>query len=96
VDLLLAKSDVRSWNMLEKPADESILPQGFNLTFGVGGRTGTVGAKEVILDESNKLANAPAPWYLSPAVVLLFSTCWAAKNQSKRVVKYGLSACRRI
>jgi len=60
VDLLLAKSDARSWNMLEKPVDESILPQGFNLTFGVGGRTGTVGAKEIILDESNKLANAPA------------------------------------
>lgn len=25
-----------------------------SLTFGVGGRTGTVGGKEIILDESNK------------------------------------------
>jgi hypothetical protein len=60
VDLLLTKSDARSWNMLERPADESILPQGFSLTFGVGGRTGTVGGKEIILDDSNKLAKAPA------------------------------------
>lgn len=28
---------------------------GISLTFGVGGRTGTVGGKEVILDETNSI-----------------------------------------
>ena len=41
--------------MLEKPPNDAALPAGFNLTFGVSGRTGTVGGKELILDEDNKL-----------------------------------------
>ncbi|CCA70016.1 related to diploid state maintenance protein chpA [Serendipita indica DSM 11827] len=52
VDLVLAKQDTRSWNLLEK-TDADL--QGFTLTFGVGGRTGTVGGKEAVLDDGNKI-----------------------------------------
>ena len=37
--------------MLEKTGQNL---DNINLTFGVGGRTGTVGAKGVVLDEANK------------------------------------------
>ena len=49
VELVLKKQDTRSWAVLEK-SDRSIP---LNLTFGVGGRTGTIGAKELILDDQN-------------------------------------------
>jgi hypothetical protein len=51
VELALQKLDGRSWTLLEKTnADLG----GIALTFGVGGRTGTTGAKDVILDDTNK------------------------------------------
>lgn len=49
VELVLKKADNRSWAVLEKT--DRTLP--INFTFGVGGRTGTIGAKELILDEQN-------------------------------------------
>ena len=52
VELVLAKADMRSWPFLEKTTHPTA---GFNLTFGVGGRTGTVGGKDLILSEDNKL-----------------------------------------
>jgi len=55
VELLLLKEDNRSWNMLEKPLDDSALPPGYTITFGVGGRTGSIGAKAAILDDNNQL-----------------------------------------
>jgi len=51
VDLCLQKSDTRVWTVLEK-TDRDL--GHINLTFGVGGKTGTVGAKDVILDERNR------------------------------------------
>jgi len=51
VELTLQKEDRRSWNLLERSERE--IP-GYNLTFGVGGRTGTIGAKELVLDEGNR------------------------------------------
>lgn len=51
VELVLNKRGIRSWNLLEK-TDADL--GAFNLTFGVAGRTGTIGSKEPILDESNK------------------------------------------
>ncbi|TFK76587.1 chord-domain-containing protein [Pluteus cervinus] len=51
VELQLKKQDNRSWAVLEKTENLG----GFSLTFGVGGRTGTVGAKDIILDEANRL-----------------------------------------
>jgi len=51
VELHLQKKDRRSWTLLEKtPHDIANI----SLTFGVGGRTGTIGAKDVVLDDSNK------------------------------------------
>ncbi|CAL1704985.1 unnamed protein product [Somion occarium] len=49
VELTLKKQDNRSWALLEK-TDRQVP---VNLTFGVGGRTGTIGAKEIILDDEN-------------------------------------------
>lgn len=49
VELNLKKSDGRSWTVLEKTIHDL---GGFQLTFGVGGRTGTIGAKEIIVDPS--------------------------------------------
>jgi hypothetical protein len=49
VELILKKSDGKSWTLLEKTAKDL---GGFQLTFGVGGRTGTIGAKEIIIDPS--------------------------------------------
>jgi len=51
VELNLRKSDGRSWTLLEKTTKDL---GGFQLTFGVGGRTGTIGAKEIIVDPSNQ------------------------------------------
>lgn len=51
VELCLQKSDARVWTVLEK-TDRDL--GNISLTFGVGGKTGTVGAKDVILDERNK------------------------------------------
>lgn len=52
VELHLKKADTRSWTVLEKTSQNL---GGISLTFGVGGRTGTIGAKELVLDESNQL-----------------------------------------
>lgn len=52
VELALTKADMRSWVVLEKTTHSTA---GYNLTFGVGGRTGTVGGKEPVLSEDNKL-----------------------------------------
>lgn len=46
---MLKKLDTRSWAILEKT--DRAVPM--NLTFGVGGRTGTIGARELVLDEQN-------------------------------------------
>ena len=50
VELNLRKQDTRSWNLLEKSHRDL---GNINLTFGVGGRTGTVGAKQPVLDKAN-------------------------------------------
>ena len=52
VEITLSKGDGRSWNLLEKSAHD--VGQ-FKLTFGVGGRTGTVGSREAVLDSSNQI-----------------------------------------
>lgn len=51
VELRLRKKDTRGWVLLEK-TDRDL--GNISLTFGVSGRTGTVGAKDIVLDESNK------------------------------------------
>ncbi|KAH6918718.1 HSP20-like chaperone [Coprinopsis sp. MPI-PUGE-AT-0042] len=51
VELSLQKKDNRSWTVLEK-TDRDL--GNISLTFGVAGRTGTVGAKQVVLDEGNR------------------------------------------
>lgn len=50
VELKLQKQDTRSWNLLEKSNRDL---GNINLTFGVGGRTGTIGAKQPVLDANN-------------------------------------------
>lgn len=52
VELNLKKKDGKSWNLLET-TDKDI--GGFNLIFGVGGRTGTIGAREAVVDSTNRL-----------------------------------------
>jgi len=52
VELVLKKKDNRSWNMLEQTDKEVATP---SLTFGVGGRTGTIGGRNLVLDSNNKL-----------------------------------------
>jgi len=54
VELLLKKKDTRSWTILEKPTQDLA---GISLTFGVSGRTGTIGGKTAIVDESTKVAS---------------------------------------
>jgi len=51
VEAILKKKDTRSWTLLEKTTRDL---GNINLTFGVGGRTGTVGAKTPVVDGSNK------------------------------------------
>jgi len=53
VELNLQKKDSRSWNLLEA-TDKDI--GSFNLIFGVGGRTGTVGAREAVIESTNRLS----------------------------------------
>lgn len=55
VELNLKKQDTRSWTILERATQDL---GNIALTFGVGGRTGTIGAKEVVLDETNKAKSA--------------------------------------
>ncbi|KAI0065484.1 chord-domain-containing protein [Artomyces pyxidatus] len=52
VTLVLKKLDGRSWALLER-TDRDL--GGIALTFGVGGRTGTIGAKELVLDDQNSM-----------------------------------------
>ncbi|KAF9483858.1 chord-domain-containing protein [Pholiota conissans] len=54
VELQLQKADGRMWTVLEK-TDRDL--GNISLTFGVGGRTGTVGGKEIVLDEGNRSRN---------------------------------------
>ena len=51
VEVVLKKLDTRSWTVLEKTTRDL---GNISLTFGVGGRTGTIGGKEIILDEQNR------------------------------------------
>ncbi|KAF8136167.1 HSP20-like chaperone [Boletus edulis] len=51
VEVILKKLDTRSWTVLEKTTRDL---GKLSLTFGVGGRTGTIGGKEIILDEQNR------------------------------------------
>lgn len=50
IELVLTKRDMRSWNSLEQ-SDVGV----GQFTFGVTGRTGTIGGKAPVLDENNKL-----------------------------------------
>ncbi|KAJ7724085.1 HSP20-like chaperone [Mycena maculata] len=45
VELNLKKQDTRSWTILERATQDL---GNISLTFGVGGRTGTIGAKEIV------------------------------------------------
>ncbi|KAF8894476.1 hypothetical protein BD779DRAFT_1501314 [Infundibulicybe gibba] len=56
VEIQLQKKDRRGWTVLEQTARDL---GNISLTFGVGGRTGTVGGKEIILDEGNKARGLP-------------------------------------
>ena len=49
IDITLVKPAPASWPLLELPAAGTELPPGYALTFGVSGRTGTVGGKEIVL-----------------------------------------------
>lgn len=52
VEMILKKADTRVWNVLEA-TDQDF---GYNLTFGVGGRTGTIGSRAPpVLDADNRL-----------------------------------------
>ncbi|TEB35941.1 CS-domain-containing protein [Coprinellus micaceus] len=51
VELSLQKDDNRSWTVLEK-TDRDL--GNISLTFGVSGRTGTIGGKEIIIDPSSQ------------------------------------------
>jgi len=51
VEVVLKKLDNRSWTVLERTTHDL---GNISLTFGVGGRTGTIGAKNVVLDDQNK------------------------------------------
>lgn len=48
VEIVLAKGDGRSWPMLEAPKDGHAGLAKQQITFGVSGRTGSVGAKEMV------------------------------------------------
>lgn len=52
VEINLQKEDGRSWNLLEK-SDRDL--GSFSLTFGVSGRTGTIGSKDAILSQENRV-----------------------------------------
>lgn len=50
IEVVLKKLDTRSWTLLEKTTRDL---GNINLTFGVGGRTGTIGGKDLVLDMQN-------------------------------------------
>ena len=50
VEVTLAKAQPRSWNLLEK-ADGTVFEP--NYIFSAGGRRGTAGATEMVLDPNN-------------------------------------------
>lgn len=52
VELHLKKLDNRSWTVLEKTTQDL---GNITLTFGVGGRTGTIGGKEIVLDDATRV-----------------------------------------
>lgn len=54
VDITLVKPQPASWPLLELPPAGTELPPGYALTFGVSGRTGTVGGKEIVLSEESR------------------------------------------
>ncbi|WVO13279.1 hypothetical protein L204_100892 [Cryptococcus depauperatus] len=49
VEIILTKPKPASWPLLELPPAGTELPPGYALTFGVSGRTGTIGGKEIVL-----------------------------------------------
>ncbi|EIW66535.1 CORD and CS domain-containing protein [Tremella mesenterica] len=49
VDIILQKPAPASWPLLELPPPGTELPPGYALTFGVSGRTGTIGGKDFVL-----------------------------------------------
>lgn len=49
VEIVLKKPGAASWPLLELPKEGTELPKGYALTFGVSGRTGSVGGKEIVL-----------------------------------------------
>ncbi|ODN97467.1 CORD and CS domain-containing protein [Cryptococcus wingfieldii CBS 7118] len=51
IEITLTKPKAASWPVLELPPAGTELPPGYALTFGVRGRTGTVGGKEIVLAE---------------------------------------------
>ncbi|KAG8714842.1 hypothetical protein FRC09_017196 [Ceratobasidium sp. 395] len=51
IEVILVKADNRAWNALQA---DTVIPAGYQITFGVKGRTGTVGAKSVVLDGENQ------------------------------------------
>ncbi|KAJ9101869.1 hypothetical protein QFC21_003209 [Naganishia friedmannii] len=55
VEMTLQKPSPTSWSLLTKPAGGAALPAGYALTFGVSGRTGSVGGKEMVVEESKRL-----------------------------------------
>ncbi|KAJ9116812.1 hypothetical protein QFC24_006617 [Naganishia onofrii] len=55
VEMTLQKPSPTSWSLLTKPAGGAALPAGYALTFGVSGRTGTVGGKEIVVEASKRL-----------------------------------------
>ncbi|KAJ9113847.1 hypothetical protein QFC19_000040 [Naganishia cerealis] len=55
VEMTLQKPSPTSWSLLTKPAGGATLPAGYALTFGVSGRTGTVGGKEMVLEVGKRL-----------------------------------------
>ncbi|KAL7419563.1 hypothetical protein Q5752_005474 [Cryptotrichosporon argae] len=58
VELTLAKPAAASWPLLELPKEGSELPPGYAITFGVSGRTGTVGGKEIVLAAEERAKRA--------------------------------------
>lgn len=53
-EIVLAKADARSWPSITPPAAGSNFVA--QLAFSAGGGRGTVGSKEMVLDDGNRLA----------------------------------------
>lgn len=58
VDIELTKPQPASWPLLELPPPGTELPPGYAITFGVSGRTGTVGGKEIVLSAEEQAKHA--------------------------------------